>query len=115
MKTCSIVSDQRIDSEYFQQSEESDQFKQEYEMRRIKQASVCVCVLLFVIWSNWSEQECLNTVEAGSRIGFHIRRIGYAQEYGSGHQWGLCGLSYGLFYWSYRSDSLTATYITGTG
>ncbi|XP_006291675.2 syntaxin-73 [Capsella rubella] len=31
------VSDHRIGSEYFEPTEESDQFKQEYEMRRIKQ------------------------------------------------------------------------------
>ncbi|KAG2260861.1 hypothetical protein Bca52824_080155 [Brassica carinata] len=29
-----------VDSEYFQQTEESDQFKQEHEMRRVKQASL---------------------------------------------------------------------------
>ncbi|KAL0714950.1 hypothetical protein Bca4012_021929 [Brassica carinata] len=32
------VSDNRVDSEYFQQTEGSDQFKQEHEMRRVKQA-----------------------------------------------------------------------------
>ncbi|KAJ0246508.1 Syntaxin-73 [Hirschfeldia incana] len=31
------VSDDRVDSEYFQRSEESDQFKQEHEIRRVKQ------------------------------------------------------------------------------
>ncbi|KAF8108528.1 hypothetical protein N665_0108s0063 [Sinapis alba] len=31
------VSDDRVDSEYFQRSKESDQFKQEYQMRRVKQ------------------------------------------------------------------------------
>lgn len=36
---CSIVSGHRIDSEYFKPTEESHQFKQEYEMRRVKQAS----------------------------------------------------------------------------
>ncbi|KAK1389513.1 t-SNARE coiled-coil homology domain-containing protein [Heracleum sosnowskyi] len=31
-------SDERFDNEYFQQSEQSNQFRQEYEMRKIKQA-----------------------------------------------------------------------------
>lgn len=43
MKTWSIVvSGHKLGSEYFEPTEESGQFKQEYEMRRIKQASeVC--------------------------------------------------------------------------
>lgn len=44
---CSTVSGQRIESEYFEPTEESDKFKQEYEMRRIKQASLC-CFYRFV-------------------------------------------------------------------
>jgi len=47
MKTCSIVSDDRIGREYFQSTGESDQFKQEYEMKRIKQASECVAFLVY--------------------------------------------------------------------
>ncbi|KAF1897805.1 hypothetical protein Lal_00032565 [Lupinus albus] len=35
-------SDGRFDDEYFQQSEESSQFRQEYEMRKIRQASLDV-------------------------------------------------------------------------
>ncbi|KAI7751339.1 hypothetical protein M8C21_023436 [Ambrosia artemisiifolia] len=34
-------SDGRFDDEYFQQSEESSQFRNEYEMRKMKQACIC--------------------------------------------------------------------------
>ncbi|KAG5386503.1 hypothetical protein IGI04_037973 [Brassica rapa subsp. trilocularis] len=36
------VSDDRVDSGYFQRTEESGNFKQEYKMRRMKQASLCL-------------------------------------------------------------------------
>lgn len=35
-----FVLDGRFNDEYFQKTEESDKFRQEYEMRRINQASV---------------------------------------------------------------------------
>ncbi|KAF8396613.1 hypothetical protein HHK36_018237 [Tetracentron sinense] len=46
-------SDGHSDSEFFQQTEESSQFRQEYEMRKIKQATVDPAILydLFLVFS----------------------------------------------------------------
>lgn len=35
-----FIADGKFESEYFQQTEESKQFRQEYEMRKLKQASI---------------------------------------------------------------------------
>lgn len=40
-----ILVEGRLDNEFFQQSEESSQFRQEFEMRKVKQASYRYCVV----------------------------------------------------------------------
>lgn len=52
-----ILLDRRYDTEYYQQTEESGMFRQEYEMRRMKQVTLLLlkfilCPLLILVLSS---------------------------------------------------------------
>lgn len=56
-----FVLDGRFDDEYFQKTEESDKFRQEYEMRRLNQASVAT--------SSFAPYCCIIVVGFGNLLG----------------------------------------------
>lgn len=88
--TFELIKDGRFDDEYFQHTEESSQFRQEYEMRKMKQVS-CMCLSIVSLFQNedcmfsgqWLWFKPFILAHAGSRIGHDIRRVGYSEEHGS--------------------------------
>ena len=82
-----LMVDGRFDSEYLQETEQSSQFRQEYEMRKIKQVNscrvleICVSSCMFVVDFPWLNGDVLMFAE--SRSGYDSRRFGHIEKYGT--------------------------------
>lgn len=98
-------SDGNIGDDFFQQSEESSQFRQEYEMRKMKQA----CNILNQYstfdfwnvnkWGSWFHKDTalstcrylhiwFNDICTGPRTWCYFRGIGYTEKFGTWYEWG---------------------------
>ena len=85
--------DAQLSDGFFQESEQSSNFRQEYEMRKIKQVNscrvleICVSSCMFVVDFPWLNGDVLMFAE--SRSGYDSRRFGHIEKYGTWYEWGF--------------------------
>ena len=100
-----MYTDGNFDDDYFKGTDESNKFRQEYEMRKMKQVNFLLTKLMFFlcsifcfhwIWELSPNQTCIwEWYSAGWRFGYYWWRTGNPEKHGSWHEWGfeLCFFS----------------------
>lgn len=96
------VLDGKFGSECFQETKESNKFRQEYEMRKIRQARFVITLInvfiyvrsrYFILNKNKKKKKMLIWLHPGWRFGYCSRRIGYVKSNGPWHEWGYNSIS----------------------